>query len=254
MNTEVKDDMKEQLDKRDMVLRYFKQVDYNLKPSKEIYTRIKTKIIALSGINAKTEESYATLCKQAGLDLKEGRALISSLFNKELIHMIKKYDAILLNQQVEAYYIDKQYTYGAVVPDVAMITRDQAINYIIGLIEMNVKLRTFNNIENGVVNDAIKNITGASMREKDIVFNNFNSRNKQAIFQTLIDLNLKLKSLGNQCDVVKEFLTYCIDNTKRIDLLGNLLTDAVRKNPNVSQKFYSGSCEVNDAIYYLFPI
>lgn len=259
MNTlekiEVQDDMKEQLDKRDMILRYFKQVDYNLKPSKEIYTRIKSKIIALSGINAKTDESYATLCKQAGLDLKEGRALVKSLFNKELIHMIKRYDAILLNQSVEAFYIDKQYTYGTVVPDIAMISRDQALNYIIGVIEMNVKLRTFNNIDNSIFTDAIRNLDSfLNQHEIDMLFSSFSSRNKQGIFQSLIDLNLKINSKGVKCDLVRDFLEHCITKTKRIDLLGNLLTDAVKKNPNVNQKFYSGSCELNDSIYYLFPI
>jgi hypothetical protein len=257
MNTlekiEMQDEMQEQLDKRDMVLRYFKQVDYNLKPSKEIYTRVKNKIIALSGINAKSEWSYATLCKQAGLNLKEGKALIESLFNKELIHMIKRYDAVLVNQEVEAYYVDKQYTYGTVVPDIAMITHEQAIDYIMSVIEMNVKLRTLNNVDAQIFDKALKSLDITEKDRRDICAS-FNSRNKQGIFHLLNEVNAKLMAQGASCNLARDFLVLLIKNVKSIDLLGNLLSDASKKNPNVSQKFYAGSCEVNDIAYYMFPI
>jgi hypothetical protein len=253
---EKKDEMQEQLDKRDMILRYFKQVDYNLKPSKEIYTRIKGKIIALSGINAKTEWSYADLCKQAGLDLKEGRELISSLFNKELIHMIKRYDAVLLNQEVEAFYIDKQYTVGMniPIPDMAMITHEQALDYIVGVIGMNIILRSINNVDEKIIMDGINKITIINQADKDTLMSSARYRNKAMAFRQLFDINKKLVAHGMNCDLTKDLLVHCIENVKKVDLLQNLLCDAAKKNTNINQKFYAGSCEVNDVKYYLFPI
>ena len=251
---EKKDEMQEQLEKRDMVLRYFKQVDYNLKPSKEIYTRVKAKIIGLSGINAKTEQSYADLCIQAGLDLKEGKALISSLFNKELIHMIKRYDAVLLNQEVEAYYVDKQYAVGQIIPDVAMITYEQAVDYIVGLVGMNVQLRVINNIDAQIIRDGIKTLGMINEQDKSDLNKTLNYRNRSSVLKELFDLNVKLTEHGVNCNLVKDLVEYCIQNVKSVDLLQNLLSDAVKKNPNVSQKFYCGSCDINDIRYYLFPI
>lgn len=250
----MQDEMKEQLDKRDTVLRYLKQVDYNLKPSKEIYTRVKTKIIGLSGINAKPDKSYAELCKQAGLDLEEGKALINSLYNKELIHMIKKYDASILGSDVEAYYIDKSYT-ETPVPDIGLFTVEEAHKYISDLLKMGVYLRSLSNIDYKYIVEVIDTSSDLTNNEKYYLkgISNRNSLfNAMTKMSKLISVKLE-KEVDFALDVIK-FVNKKLEGTG-VDLVQNLLSDACHKIPNVPDKFFCGSCDMGDANtrYYLFP-
>lgn len=245
----------EELERRDVVIKYLKQVDYKLEPSKNIYDRIKDNIIKLSGLESDVTKSYAELCKMAGLEIKEGKSLIKSLYNKELIKVVKSYDAILLNQGVEACFINKSYT-REVIPDIAFLTEDQAYLYLANIMKLGTNASIFSYLDKEDLNPMI-DLLSISDKEKEYLKKAYANRGFKILLANIMSLseetNMRLTT-PNPVNYMKDFLKISIDNSKKHYKLRQLLSAAVRYNNNINKKYYCGSCTLNSGeARYLYP-